>query len=175
MDFEVFNKSEIAEMFEAMAANMPDALRSAALEEFGSMAQWKAHYMEVFSREDMQKGYRKILEWFGSKAEYLDAVKTPVSRELTESYNKRLELVLEKLYSRKALGIDSFDVREAVAEYGFVLKQLSQVKEETGLMLAQAKYFRNEHTRRITDEKYGGGAAEFFAQAIEAFYGGRAS
>lgn len=175
MDFEVFNKSEIAEMFEAMAANMPDALRSAALEEFGSMAQWKAHYMEVFSREDMQKGYRKILEWFGGKDEYLDAVKTPVSRELAESYNKRLELVLEKLYSRKALGINSFDVREAVAEYGFVLKQLSQVKEETGLMLAQAKYFRNEHTRRITDEKYGGGAAEFFAQAIEAFYGGRVS
>lgn len=170
MDFEIFNRSEIAEMFEAMAANMPDELRKTALEEFGGMAQWKAHYMEVFSREDMQNGYRKILEWFGGKDKYMNAVKAPVSQELAEGYGKRLELVLEKLYSRKERGIDSFDVREAVAEYGFVLKQLSQVREEAGLMRCQAKYFLNDRVRTATNEKYGPGAAEFFAQAIEAFY-----
>lgn len=51
------------------------------------------------------------------------------------------------------------------------MKQLAQIKEEKGLMLAQAQYFRNEKIRPMTDETYGDGASEFFAQAIEAFYG----
>ncbi len=38
-------------------------------------------------------------------------------------------------------------------------------------MLAQAQYYRNEKIRPMTDEKYGEGASDFFARAIEAFYG----
>ena len=38
-------------------------------------------------------------------------------------------------------------------------------------MLAQAQYYRNENVRRMTDEKYGDGASDFFARAMEAFYG----
>ena len=53
------------------------------------------------------------------------------------------------------------------------MKQFSQIKIEKGLMLAQAQYYRNEKARRITDEKYGAGASDFFAQAIEAFYSNR--
>ena len=50
------------------------------------------------------------------------------------------------------------------------MKQLSQVKIEDGLMLAQAQYYRNEKIKPMIDEQYGKGASEFFAQAIEAFY-----
>ena len=57
-----------------------------------------------------------------------------------------------------------------VGEYGFVMKQLSQIKSEKGLMLAQAQYYRNEKIKPIIDEKYGEGASEFFVKAIEAFY-----
>ena len=67
--------------------------------------------------------------------------------------------------------MDSFEVKEIVGEYGFVMKQFSQIKEEKGLMLAQAQYYRNENVRRMTDEKYGDGASDFFARAMEAFYG----
>ena len=38
-------------------------------------------------------------------------------------------------------------------------------------MLAQAQYFRNEKIKPKLDETYGEGASDFFARAIEAFYG----
>ena len=50
------------------------------------------------------------------------------------------------------------------------MKQLSQIKKEHGLMVAQAQYCRNEKIKPMIDEKYGNGTAEFFAQAFEAFY-----
>lgn len=170
MDFQVFHKNEIAEMFDTMIVHMSDELKKIAVEEFGGMEQWKAHYIEALSREDMQKRYQKVVEWFGGKDTYLSAVRNPISREVAESYNKRLEQVLQKLSSKRHCAVDSFEVKEAVGEYGFVLKQLSQIKDEKGMMFAQAKYFRNKRIRAITDEKYGDGAADFFAHAIEAFY-----
>ena len=39
-------------------------------------------------------------------------------------------------------------------------------------MLATAKSYNNELIKKKTDEKYGEGASEFFAQAIEGFYKG---
>ena len=51
-----------------------------------------------------------------------------------------------------------------------LIKQFSQIKNEQGFMLAQAQYYRNEKIRPMIDEKYGEGASDFLAQAIEAFY-----
>lgn len=170
MDFAVFNKTEIEELFQSMFDHMPDHIRRIAIAEFGSVARWKAHYMEVLSDDNMQKGYQKVVEWFGGKDEYLATVKTQVSPEVAESYNNRLDYILQKLYSKKDCAVASLEVKEIVGEYGFIFKLLSQVKDETGVMLAQAKYYRNQRIRSITDEKYGDGAAEFFAKAIEAFY-----
>lgn len=65
---------------------------------------------------------------------------------------------------------NSFGVKEIVGEFGFVMKQFSQIKEEKGFMLAQAQYYRNEKVRPVIDEKYGDGASDFFARAIESFY-----
>ena len=61
-------------------------------------------------------------------------------------------------------------MKEIVGEYGFVMKLICQMKEEQGLMLAVAQSYRDERCRQAIDEQYGDGAAEFFAQAIEAFY-----
>lgn len=170
MDFAVFNKIEIEELFQSMFDHMLDNIRQIAIAEFGGVERWKAHYMEVLSNADMQKGYQKVVEWFGGKDEYLDAVRIPVSQEVAESYHNRLDRILKKLYSKRHCAVDSFEVKEIVGEYGFVFKLLSQVKEEKGIMLAQAKYYRNERIYPMIDEKYGDGAAEFFAKAIEAFY-----
>lgn len=40
-------------------------------------------------------------------------------------------------------------------------------------MMAQAQYYRNEKIRPMIDEKYGEGAYDFFARAIESFYTNR--
>ena len=171
MDFAVFSKTEMEEMFQTMIEHMPENIRDIAVKEFGSIERWKAHYMEAVSSEKMQKGYAKVVEWYGGKDKFLSVAQNPVSKEVAESYQRRLEAILQKLAAKQTCPVDSFEVKEIVGEYGFVMKQFSHIKEEKGLMLAQAQYYRNENVRRMTDEKYGDGASDFFARAMEAFYG----
>lgn len=173
MDFTIFTKTEVEEMFQTMLEHMPENMRNIAIKEFGSIEQWKKHYMEVVSSEEMQKGYAKVVEWYGGKDKFLSVARTPVSKEVAESYNKRIEAILQKLIAKQNCDIDSFEVKELVGEYGFVMKQFSQIKEEKGFMMAQAQYYRNEKIRPMIDEKYGEGASDFFAQAIESFYTNR--
>ena len=170
MDFAIFSKTEIEEMFQTMFDNMPDNMRNLAVKEFGSVEEWKKHYMEVVSSEEMQKGYAKVVEWYGGKDNFLSVAKNPFSTEVAESYNKRMEAILQKLIAKRGCDVDAFEVKEVVGEFGFVMKQFTQVKNEKGLMLAHAQYYRNEKIRPMIDEKYGEGASEFFAQAIDAFY-----
>ena len=170
MDFTIFTKTEVEEMFQTMLEHMPKNMRNIAIKEFGSIEQWKKHYMEVVSSEEMQKGYAKVVEWYGGKDKFLSVARTPVSKEVAESYNKRIEAILQKLIAKQNCDIDSFEVKELVGEYGFVMKQLAQIKEEKGFMMAQAQYYRNEQIKPMIDEKYGEGASDFFAQAIENYY-----
>ena len=81
-----------------------------------------------------------------------------------------IEAILQKLIAKQNCDIDSFEVKELVGEYGFVMKQLAQIKEEKGFMMAQTQYYRNEQIKPMIDEKYGEGASDFFAQAIENYY-----
>ncbi len=170
MDFTIFTKTEVEEMFQTMLEHMPENMRNIAIKEFGSIEQWKKHYMEVVSSEEMQKGYAKVVEWYGGKDKFLSVARTPVSKEVAESYNKRIESILQKLIAKQNCDIDSFEVKELVGEYGFVMKQLAQIKEEKGFMMAQTQYYRNEQIKPMIDEKYGEGASDFFAQAIENYY-----
>ena len=170
MDFTIFTKIEVEEMFQTMLEHMPENMRNIAIKEFGSIEQWKKHYMEVVSSEEMQKGYAKVVEWYGGKDKFLSVARTPVSKEVAESYNKRIEAILQKLIAKQNCDIDSFEVKELVGEYGFVMKQLAQIKEEKGFMMAQTQYYRNEQIKPMIDEKYGEGASDFFAQAIENYY-----
>ncbi len=171
MDFAVFSKTEMEEMFQTMLEHMPENIRNIAIKEFGSIEQWRTHYMEVVSSEKMQKNYAKVVEWYGGKDKFLSVAQNPISKEVAESYNKRLEDILQKLIAKQDCAVDSFEVKEIVGQYGFIMKQFSQIKEENGLMRAQAQYYRNEKIKPMIDEKYGKGASDFFAQAIEAFYG----
>ncbi|PWM55877.1 MAG: MerR family transcriptional regulator [Subdoligranulum variabile] len=170
MDFAVFSKTEMEELFQTMLDHMPENIRTLAVKEFGSVAEWKKHYMEAVSSEKMQKNYAKVVEWYGGKENFLSAANHPVSTEVAESYNKRMEAVLQKLAAKRGCDVDSFEVKEVVGEFGFVMKQFTQVKNEEGMMLAHAQYYRDEKVKTMMDERYGKGASEFFAQAIEAFY-----
>lgn len=170
MDFAIFNKTEMDEMFQAMVEHMPDEIKQKAIDEFGSLDQWHEHYIKAISSDDMQKRYQKMLEWFGGKEKYLETVKNPISKEVVASYQKRMDAILEKLADRRECSVDSFEVKEIIGEYGFVMKQLYQLKDEKGMMLSLAQTYCNEKVKTATDEKYGNGAAQFFMQAIETFY-----
>lgn len=170
MDFEVFNKSEIGEMCEASIERMPDFMRENIIEEFGSLEQWKNHYMDRASKADMQQGYQKLVEWYGDKQRAWQSLINPPSPEAGEACVKKAEAILEKLAEKKECPKDSPAVNELIAAYGLLMKEFTQMKCEEGVMLSTASSYRDEIVKHVLDEKYGEGAAEFFAQAIEAFY-----
>lgn len=170
MDFSVFTKTEIEKMFQLMFDSMPEEMRQTAIGEFGSIEHWKKHYIEAVSSEDMQKRYAKVVEWYGGKDAYLSTLENPISREVAESYKKREDTIRKKLIEKRGSDLNSFEVKAIIGEYGFVMKQVCQMKEEEGLMLAVAQSYRNRQCQQAINEEYGEGAAEFFAQAIEAFY-----
>ena len=170
MDFAIFNKTEMDEMFQAMVEHMPEEIKQKAIDEFGGLNQWHEHYIRAISSDAMQKSYQKMMEWYGGKEKYLDTVKNPLSKEVVASYQKRMDAILEKLAGKRECPVDSFEVKEIIGEYGFVMKQLYQLKDEKGMMLSHAQSYCNEKVKTATNEKYGNGAAQFFMQAIEAFY-----
>ncbi|MEA4934230.1 MAG: TipAS antibiotic-recognition domain-containing protein, partial [Lawsonibacter sp.] len=163
-------KTEIEKMFQLMFDSMTEEMRQAAIGDFGSVEQWKTHYMEVISSADMQKRYAKVVEWYGGKDAYLDTLQHPISKDIAESYKKREDAIRQKLLAKRGCDLNSFEVKQIIGEYGFVMKQVCQMKEEKGLMLTVAQSYRNEQCRQAIDQQYGDGAAEFLAQAIEAFY-----
>ena len=170
MDFAIFSKTEVEEMFQTMIEHMPENMKNLAVKEFGSVEEWKKHYIEVVSSEEMQKGYAKVVEWYGGKEKFLSVANSPISKEVAESYNKRIDGILQKLIEKRNCDVNSSEVKKIVKEYGLVMKELSQIKNEEEFMLAQAQYYRNEKIKPMIDEKYGKGASEFFSQAIEAVY-----
>lgn len=170
MDFAVFNKTEIEEMFRAMYEHMPEKIRNTAVNEFGSIEEWEKHYVDTVSSEKMQKQYAKVIEWYGGKEAYLDTVRHPIAKEAVQAYKKRINAMQQRLAEKQGCDINSFDVKEIIGEYGFVMKQMLQIKEEREIMLAQAKHYRCEAGSTVIDKEYGAGTAVFFAEAIEAFY-----
>lgn len=80
---------------------------------------------------------------------------------------------MDRLAKRKKEGftLNSFEIREVIAEYGFVQKQLFRIKHEKDLMLQLADLYQsNKEVQGECDKKYGNGVAEFFAEAIQSFY-----
>ena len=170
MDFAIFNRTEMEEMFDAMFTQMPEHLRQIAIDEFGGADKWRAHYIKVLSSEQMQKNYAKVVEWYGGKEAYQNTVRQPMSKEVAKSYEQRIHAIQQKLAAKRGCPVDSFAVREIVGEYGFVIKQSTGIKKERDFMLARADFYRKEPLQSKLDREYGEGTAAFFAEAIETFY-----
>ena len=172
MDFEVFSKSEIEELCLTSIANMPDVMRESIIKDFGSLEQWRKHYIERCSQKDIQKGYQKMIEWYGSKEEALKFAKHPPSMDVVQAYQNRLDFVMKKLVERKEKGYlpNSFEIKEVIGEYGFIIKQLYQVKDEKELMLGILSWYKDKKVIDANDKQYGKGITEFFVQAVKKFY-----
>lgn len=171
MDFEVFNKTELEDMYNSMAANMSAEQKAIFIEHYGSMEEWKKNFLEKASTEAVQKNFQKIVEWYGSKDKALEAAKNPGNTEIFPAYQKRLGEIIKKLAEKKGHDVNSFEVKELVGEYDFVTKQMYQLPDVTSMILEMATVYRtNAEIQTAQDSVYGEGATEFIGQAIEAFY-----
>lgn len=171
MNFEVFSKTELEDMYNSMAANMSDEQKAVFIEHYGSMDEWKKSFLENASSEAVQKNFQKVVEWYGSKEKALEASKNPGNSELVPAYQKRLGIIVQKLAEKKEYDVTSFEVKELIGEYDFVSKQLYQMEDVSALMreLAEA-YQNNKEIQKVQDSVYGEGVTEFIGRAIAAFY-----
>ena len=170
VNFSVFTREESEDLFEAMLEHMPEEMRSVATKEFGSVEQWREHYLDTVGSDQMQKQYAKVVDWYGGKYAYAEAVKNPLSKDIQAGYQKRIEHILEKLAAKREADVNSPEIRELIGEYGCILKRLLQMKDEKGMMLSQAHIYLDKQVQAITDDKYGKGFSEFLSNAITVFY-----
>jgi len=171
MDFEVFSKTEIEDMYQSMEANMSEAQKQIFVEHYGSMEEWKKQFLESASSEAAQENFRKVVEWYGSKEKAVEASKNPGNSEIIPAYQKRLEDILKKLAVKKGEDVNSFEVRELAGAYDFLMKQMFQLQDVSGLVLDLARgYQENQLIQSAQDSIYGEGTTRYIGKALEAFY-----
>lgn len=171
MDFDVFSKAEIEELYKHMTDKMNESQRQAVREEFGSMEAFKAHYIENASSENVQENFKKVVEWYGDKQAALDASKNPAGAEVVQAYQNRLNDICSRLAAKREMPQDSFEVKSLIGEYEFVSKQLYQISDAEKIMLELADLYReNQAAKEAFDGQYGEGMAQYFAGAIREYF-----
>ena len=129
MDFTVFNKAEIEELYLTMISNMSEKQKEVLTERYGSMEKFREHYMENASSEKAQENFEKVVEWYGDKESALKAAKNSENSKVMEAYQKRMDVIMKKLADKRGTDITSFEVKAIIGEYDFVSKQLYQLND----------------------------------------------
>ena len=171
MDFEVFNKTDIEQMYGDMLKNMTDEQKNIFIKEYGSMEAFEQHFLESAASPQAQKNFEKVVEWYGDKDSAMEAAANPDNAKIMEAYSRRLDAATGKLAARMGADVDTFEVKEIVGEIDFVSKQLYQMKDVSALMLDMADmYLNNKKMQESLDKKYGEGSSVFIGRALKAFY-----
>ena len=171
MDFDVFSKTELENMYDTMVENMSGEQAAAFRERYGDLKTWKEKSIENASTEAAQQNFQKIVEWYGSKEKALNAAKTPTSAESILENQKRLDEIMQKLAGKKGQDVDSPAVTALMIEYDSVAKELFQMPDPSKMILDMASAFRsNPEIQAAQDKMYGEGTTEFVGRAMEAFY-----
>ena len=173
MDFEVFSRREMEEIWDSMYENCNEAQKAIFISHYGSKEAWRRQFLESAASEEAQQNFAKIIEWYGSKEQTMEAQKNPTDAGLMTAYQKRITAIMEKLADKMGTDVNALEVRELVGEYDFVAKQLYQMEDVTALMLELAQgYQTNEMIQKVQDSLYGDGTTAYIGQAIQAFYTG---
>ncbi|HEX2926226.1 MAG TPA: MerR family transcriptional regulator [Ruminiclostridium sp.] len=171
IDFEVFSKAEIEELYQALISSMPEKVKKAVEREYGGLGKFHQHYIEYAYGEHGQKSYRKMIEWYGDKESAFNASVNPPDAQMIQSCENRFDVLIKKLAEMIGKSVSSYEVKEVIGELGFMFKQLYQLKDERQFMLDMAASYRNvEREKTAIDEKYGVGITDFLAEAIDGFY-----
>lgn len=171
MDFGVFSKADMEQMYSGMERNMTDQQKEIFVKQYGSMEAFRKHFLDNASSEQAQKNLAKVVEWYGSKDSAKAAATNPDNSKIIEAYGKRLEQVTRKLAAKAGADVNTFEVKEIVGEMDFVSKQLYQMEDVTAFMLDMAeRYVNNGETQKQLDVVYGEGSTLFIGQALLAFY-----
>ncbi|MBT9776645.1 MerR family transcriptional regulator [Clostridium sp. MCC353] len=171
MNFELFSRNEIEDLYESMIGNMSGERLQAFEKQYGTLEAFKEHFMENAGSLKAQQNFKKVMEWYGDKNEMLDAVKCPNNSEIMQAYQNRISAIYQKLANKMGCDVTLFEVKEIVGEYDFIAKQLYQMKDVSKLLLELADRFENDSVMcSAMDNRYGQGAAAYIGKAVREFY-----
>lgn len=171
MDFEIFSKTDVEQLYEAFVDHMSEENKAVFIEKYGSMEQYKKYFIESASGEKAQKNYAKLVEWYGDKDSVLAAGTNPANSQIMDAWSKRSDAAFRKLAAARGADVQSFEVKEIVGELDFVFKQLYQMKDVSKMMLEMAGLYKNDvDFQKKNDVIYGEGSTKFMGEALEAFY-----
>lgn len=171
MDFKVFSKADIEQMYREISNNMTEEQKEVFVQQYGSMEQFEKHFLESASSEEAQKNFAKVVEWYGDKDSAMEAAANPHNSDIIDAYSKRCDDILHKLAEKIGTDVNTFEVKAIVGELDFVSKQLYRMKDMSAFMLEMSSmYLTNKAMQESLDEKYGKGSTEYIGRALEAFY-----
>lgn len=171
MDFSVFSKAELEQMYLDMERNMTEAQKKIFVNEFGSMEAFKEQFLNHSATEKAQKHLARAVEWYGGKDSAIAAATHPNHAKITEETGKKLDLVMKRLAAKTGADVDAPEVIKLVEEMDSVSKQLYQMKDVTAFMRSMAdKYVADTDMQKRLDAVYGEGSTLFIGQVLQAFY-----
>ncbi len=171
MNFEVFDETEIEEMYQSMVGKMDEQQVQVLTEKYGGLENFRKHFLESAGSQQAQENFQKVVEWYGDKEAVKESVKNPGGSEIMQAYQNRTDAIYRKLADKKGTDVSAFEVKELIGEYDFVSKQLYQMKDVSKLMKELAESYRtDERMKEALDQQYGEGASEYIGEAILEFY-----
>lgn len=171
MDFEVFNKKEIEDMYNAMEKNMTEEQKKLFIDRYGSIEAWKEEFLEKASTEEAQQNFARVVEWYGSKEKALEASMNPQNADLQVDYQNRVTEIIQDLAANMDKDIHDTSVQKLIGEYDALTREMFQLPEASTMVLELAKaYQENKELQNAYDSIYGAGATEYIGRAMEAFY-----
>lgn len=169
MSFEAFSKEEIEAIVEHTLAHMSPEGKESQIKQFGSEEKYRAYLIQGFQNE---KAVNDILRWYGSKEKVLEAIlESDVETSNIEEQQNTNELIYQKFVKAKEQD-DSVLAEEAVKELAELYKDMFKLDNSRNILLDLAnEYVSFDKMKKVTDEQYGEGAAEYIAKAIKGYYG----
>ena len=169
MSFEAFSKEEIEAIVEHTLTHMSPEGKESQIKQFGSEEKYRAYLIQGFQNE---KAVNDILRWYGSKEKVLEAIlESDVETSNIEEQQNTNELIYQKFVKAKEQD-DSVLAEEAVKELAELYKDMFKLDNSRNILLDLAnEYVSFDKMKKVTDEQYGEGAAEYIAKAIKRYYG----
>lgn len=172
MDFSVFTKSEVEDMFQTFSENMTEEQKQIFIDQYGNEEEWRKQFIQRASTRETQESFKKVVELYGSKDKAIEASKNPSSEELQLSYQNRIGSIFQELAKYKDGSTESLEVKKLIGEYSFIMGQMFQMEDSRKMMLEIAgSYLSNEEIIKAQDSIYGMGSTVFIGKAIRSYYG----
>ncbi len=171
MDFTVFGKEEVEDLYQAMISHMTEEQIKAACQKYGSLEAYHDSFIEKAGSGQAQKNFQKVVEWYGDKDSAVKAGTNPPSQEILNAYQNRMENIMKRLAEKKGADVSSYEVKSLMGEYDFVAKQLFQMPDVSRMMLEMAEaYQKDSRLVAALDAQYGAGMSVYIGKAIKGFY-----